>query len=119
MSDTHVVDLRHAGRSFTTGEVSVNALVEANLSVGPGEHVSIVGPSGSGKSTLLNLLGLLDRPTEGTYLFEGIDTSTLDEGQRAWLRSRRIGFVFQSFHILPHRSVLENVLLSTIYSQMR
>jgi len=78
----------------------------------------VVGPSGSGKSTMLNVLGLLDRPTEGSYLFEGIDTSDLDEGQRAGLRSRRIGFVFQSFHVLAHRSVIENVLLSTIYSGM-
>jgi putative ABC transport system ATP-binding protein len=67
---------------------------------------------------MLNLLGLLDRPTEGAYLFEGIDTSTLDEGQRAGLRSRRIGFVFQSFHLLAHRTVIENVMLSTIYNGM-
>ena len=67
---------------------------------------------------MLNLIGLLDRPTHGSYLFEGIDTSYLEEGQRAGLRSRRIGFVFQSFHLLAHRSVIENVMLSTIYNGM-
>ena len=97
----------------------MNALVEANLSSVLVSMFRSWALQARVNQPLLNLLGLLDRPTEGTYLFEGIDTSTLDEGQRAWLRSRRIGFVFQSFHILPHRSVLENVLLSTIYSQMR
>lgn len=118
MPETAVVDLREASRSYTAGDVEVAALVDATMSVGAGEYVAIVGPSGSGKSTMLNLIGLLDRPTEGSYLFDGIDTSTLGEGERAGLRSRRIGFVFQAFHLLSHRSVLENVLLSTIYSQM-
>jgi putative ABC transport system ATP-binding protein len=67
---------------------------------------------------MLNLVGLLDRPSGGTYLFEGTDTNELTEGQRAWLRSSGIGFVFQAFHLLPHRSVLENVLMSTIYNRM-
>ena len=118
ISSTPVVELRGVGRTFDVGDVSVRALAAASLSVERGEYVAVVGPSGSGKSTMLNVLGLLDRPTEGSYLFEGIDTSDLDEGQRAGLRSRRIGFVFQSFHVLAHRSVIENVLLSTIYSGM-
>ncbi len=113
-----VVELRGVGRSFSTGEVTIPALADASLSVTPGEYVAVVGPSGSGKSTMLNLIGLLDRPTEGAYMFEGIDTAELSEGQRAGLRSRRIGFVFQSFHLLAHRSVIENVLLSTIYNGM-
>lgn len=113
-----VVELRGIGRTFDAGDVSIPALVGANVTVHAGEYVAIVGPSGSGKSTMLNVIGLLDRPTEGTYLLEGIDTSTLDEGQRAGLRSRRIGFVFQSFHLLAHRTVLENVLLATIYNRM-
>lgn len=115
---TPVVELQGVSRTFQAGDVSVTALKDADLAVGRGEYVAIVGPSGSGKSTLLNLLGLLDRPTEGTYHLEGVDTSQLQEGQRAGLRSRRIGFVFQSFHLLAHRTVLENVLLATVYNGM-
>ncbi len=113
-----VIELRGVGRNFSTGDVEIPALIGADLEVDSGEYVAVVGPSGSGKSTMLNVLGLLDRPTEGTYLLEGIDTSRLDEGRRAGLRSRRIGFVFQSFHLLAHRSVMENVLLATIYNRM-
>lgn len=113
-----VVELRRMGRTYTAGDVEVPALVDASLAIGQGEYVAVVGPSGSGKSTMLNVIGLLDRPTTGSYLLEGIDTSELSEGQRAGLRSRRIGFVFQLFHLLPHRSVLENVMLATIYSGM-
>lgn len=111
-----VVELRRVGRTFQAGDVSISALAGADLRVDRGEYVAVVGPSGSGKSTLLNLLGLLDRPTEGTYLLEGVDTSELGEGERSGLRSRRIGFVFQSFHLLAHRTVLENVLLATVYN---
>jgi putative ABC transport system ATP-binding protein len=113
-----VVELRDVQRSYAAGDVVVKALREATMVVGRGEYVAVVGPSGSGKSTMLNLVGLLDRPTGGTYLFEGIDTEQLSEGQRAGLRSRGIGFVFQAFHLLSHRSVLENVLLSTVYNRM-
>jgi putative ABC transport system ATP-binding protein len=113
-----VVELRGVSRTFVSGDVSVPALAGASISVKRGEYVAVIGPSGSGKSTMLNVLGLLDRPSEGSYLLEGIDTSVLSEGQRAGLRSRRIGFVFQSFHLLSHRSVIENVLLSTIYNGM-
>jgi putative ABC transport system ATP-binding protein len=113
-----VVELRDVGRTFAAGDVSVPALIGASLTVNRGDYLAVVGPSGSGKSTMLNVIGLLDRPTDGTYLFEGIDTSGLNEGQRSGLRSRRIGFVFQSFHLLAHRSVIENVMLSTIYNGM-
>lgn len=118
MAEGPVVELRGVQRSFSAGDVMVNALIDANLVVNRGEYVAVVGPSGSGKSTMLNLVGLLDRPTGGTYLFDGINTDDLTEGQRAWLRSRGIGFVFQAFHLLAHRSVLENVLMSTIYNGM-
>lgn len=118
MDEWPVVELRGVHRSFTAGDVLVTALVDADLVVDRGDYVAVVGPSGSGKSTMLNLLGLLDRPSEGAYWFDGIDTRELTEGQRAWLRSRGIGFVFQGFHLLAHRSVLENVLMSTIYNGM-
>lgn len=118
MAETPVVELRSVQRRFSAGEVMVNALTDANLVVKRGEYVAVVGPSGSGKSTMLNLVGLLDRPTGGAYLFEGVDTNELSEGQRAWLRSRGLGFVFQAFHLLSHRTVLENVLMSTIYNGM-
>lgn len=113
-----VIELQGVGRSFDAGDVAVPALVGANVVIDQGEYVAVVGPSGSGKSTMLNIVGLLDRPTAGTYWLEGVDTSTLSEGQRAGLRSRRIGFVFQSFHLLAHRTVLENVMLATIYNRM-
>lgn len=118
MAESPVVELRGVQRSFSAGDVEVNALIDANLVVSRGEYVAVVGPSGSGKSTMLNLVGLLDRPTGGAYLFEGIDTNELTDGQRAWLRSRGIGFVFQAFHLLSHRTVLENVLMATIYNGM-
>lgn len=118
VADHPVVELRGVRRSFETGDIVVDALVEATLRVDEGEYVAVAGPSGSGKSTMLHLVGLLDRPTGGTYLFDGIDTNELSDGQRAWLRARGIGFVFQAFHLLPHRSVLENVLMSTIYNGM-
>lgn len=113
-----IVDLQGVCRRYPAGDVMVQALADADVNVRRGEYVAVVGPSGSGKSTLLNIVGLLDRPTDGRYFFDGIDTSELGEGERAWLRSRGIGFVFQSFHLLAHRSVLENVLLSTVYNGM-
>ena len=93
----------------------VHALRSIDLRIELGEHVAIVGPSGSGKSTLLNVLGLLDRPSSGTYRFDGIDVGALSDGRRAGLRSARIGFVFQAFHLLSHRSALENVMMAGLY----
>jgi ABC-type lipoprotein export system ATPase subunit len=109
-----VVELRGITRTFDR-DPPVYALREVDLSVWPGEWLAIVGPSGSGKSTLLNVLGLLDRPTEGTFHFDGVDANALDDLARAGLRGRRIGFIFQAFHLLPHRSVLENVMLAELY----
>lgn len=94
----------------------VEALKPTSLSIDYGEYVAIVGPSGSGKSTLLHLLGLLDTPTSGDYFLDGIDTSQLGESERAGLRGSKIGFVFQSFHLLPHRTTVENVALSELYT---
>jgi ABC-type lipoprotein export system ATPase subunit len=109
-----VVQLAGLSRTFGT-DPPVYALRSVDLTISPGEWVTIVGPSGSGKSTLLNVLGLLDRQTAGTYHFEGVDVDDLDDLDRAGLRGQRIGFVFQSFHLLPHRSVLENVMLAELY----
>ena len=109
-----VVELRGVSRTFDR-DPPVYALRGVDLTIFPGEWVAIVGPSGSGKSTLLNVLGLLDRPTGGTYRLDGVDVNSLDDLARAGLRGRRIGFVFQSFHLLPHRSVLENVMLAELY----
>jgi macrolide transport system ATP-binding/permease protein len=110
----HVLELDKVGRQFGS-EPAVHALVDVDLCLERGEWLAITGPSGAGKSTLLHIIGCLDRPTSGSYIFDGIDTATLSDKERAGLRSRRIGFVFQSFHLLPHRSVLENVMLAEVY----
>jgi putative ABC transport system ATP-binding protein len=109
-----LVVLDGVGRTFP-GETPVVALADVDLVVAPQEYVSIVGPSGSGKSTLLNVLGLLDRPTAGRYVLDGVDTGELDEADRSALRGRRIGFVFQAFHLIAHRTVEENVTLGALY----
>jgi putative ABC transport system ATP-binding protein len=110
-----VVELVNVTRSFP-GPPEVQALKAVNLRVERGDYLSIVGPSGSGKSTMLNLLGLLDRPSVGEYYLDGSSTALLDEKARAAVRGTTIGFVFQAFHLLPHRTVLENVMLATLYS---
>jgi ABC-type lipoprotein export system ATPase subunit len=110
-----VVELRGISRAFGTDPL-VHALREVDLTIRAGEWVTIVGPSGSGKSTLLNILGLLDHQTDGIYRFEGIDVGDLDDLHRAGLRGRRLGFVFQAFHLLPHRTVLENVMIGELYN---
>ena len=109
-----VVELVGLGRRFGS-DPPVDALVEINLRVRQGEWLAIVGPSGSGKSTLLNIVGCLDQQTTGTYHFSGIDVAGLSDKRRAGLRSRGIGFVFQSFHLLAHRTVVENVMLADVY----
>ena len=110
-----LIELRDITRSFP-GPPEVQALKAVNLSIDEGDYVSIIGPSGSGKSTMLNILGLLDRPTVGEYRIDGIVTGTLSEDERAAVRARRIGFVFQSFHLMPRRTVLDNVLMPMLYS---
>lgn len=115
MTAEPIVDLRDVTRSFP-GPPEVQALKGANLTVGAGEYLSIVGPSGSGKSTMLNILGLLDRPSVGEYRLAGTNTGLLSEDERAAVRGRGIGFVFQSFHLMPHRTVFDNVLLAMLYS---
>ncbi len=111
-----VLELRKIGRTFGT-EPKVHALVDIDLSMEQGDWLAITGPSGAGKSTLLNIIGCLDSPSSGTFLVDGIDTTKLSDNERAGLRSQRIGFVFQSFHLLPYRTVLENVMLAEVYRQ--
>ena len=113
---TPVLELVDVGRTFPV-EPPVEVLRGINLSIHQGDYTAIIGPSGSGKSTLLNIVGLLDRPTVGTYAIDGIETTTMSDGERAWLRGARIGFVFQSFHLLSHRSAVENVMLAELYNR--
>jgi putative ABC transport system ATP-binding protein len=110
-----VVRLRGVTRTYA-GPAPVYALRSVDLAVPRGELLTIIGPSGSGKSTLLNILGLLDRPDDGTYELDGIDTAGLRERDRTALRAQRIGFVFQAFHLLSHRSAVENVALALLYA---
>src|SRR5215212_3465109 len=112
----YVLELKQVEREFGSEPV-VHALTKVDLRLEPSEWLAITGPSGAGKSTLLNILGCLDRPSSGEYFFEGIDTSSLSDEERAGLRSQRIGFVFQSYHLLSHRSVLENVMLAEVYRE--
>lgn len=111
---TPVIELNGLCRTYGA-DPPVHALRGVDLKVWPRDWMAIVGPSGSGKSTLLNIIGLLDRHTAGTYRFEGADMDTLDDLGRAGLRGAKIGFVFQAFHLLPYRSVLENVALAELY----
>jgi len=111
-----LLELRDIHKTFATGGGAVRALRGLSLTVEAGEFVALVGPSGSGKSTLMHLIGLLDRPTSGTYLFEGDDVSRSSRSALAALRNRRIGFVFQGFHLLPRQTAWENVTMPLLYA---
>jgi putative ABC transport system ATP-binding protein len=113
---TPVIELRGLARTYP-GPPPVPTLRPADLVIEAGDYIAVTGPSGSGKSTLLHLLGLLDSPTAGSYLLDGLDTSRLGDRDRSALRGSRIGFVFQAFHLLPYRTALENVLLAQMYNQ--
>jgi len=110
-----LLELRGVTKDYHTGRVVVNALRGIDLMVGNGEFVAIVGPSGSGKSTLMHILGCLDRPTSGSFRLGGVDVATLDDDGLALLRSRAIGFVFQSYNLLPRTSALENAAAPLLY----
>lgn len=111
-----VLDVRDIHRIYESRAGLTHVLRGVTLAVERGEFLCVMGPSGSGKSTLMNILGCLDRPTSGTYLLEGIDVSQLDDDDLAEIRSNRLGFVFQSFNLLPRASVIRNVMLPLIYS---
>ena len=111
----HLIELRGITKVYGTGHAAVHALRGIDMSIGPGEFVAVMGPSGSGKSTCMNILGCLDTPTAGTYLFKDVDVGALDRDQRALLRRNYLGFIFQGFNLLNRTSALENVELPLIY----
>jgi putative ABC transport system ATP-binding protein len=111
-----VIEIEGATRVFKVGTEEVHALRGVNLRIAQGEMVAIVGPSGSGKSTLMNMIGCLDTPTGGRYVLDGVDVKTLNDDGLAKLRNRKIGFVFQSFNLLPRQTALENVALPLRYA---
>jgi len=112
---TPLLELRNVTKIYGTGDAQMQALAGVNLSIYPGEFVAVMGPSGSGKSTCMNILGCLDTPSSGSYLFQGIDVGALNRNQRALLRRHYLGFVFQGFNLLNRTSALENVELPLIY----
>ncbi|MFL5755349.1 MAG: ABC transporter ATP-binding protein [Chloroflexota bacterium] len=114
-----IIALDHVSRVYATGRVAVRALDDVSMRVEPGEFVAIVGPSGSGKSTLMNILGCLDRPDAGTYVLAGATVGELDDDQLARVRSRSIGFVFQSYNLLPRTTALDNVAAPLLYQGVR
>ena len=111
-----LIELRDVWKIYDLGEVQVEALRAATISVNQGEYLALIGPSGSGKSTLMNMLGCLDRPTRGSYLLAGEEVATMSRDERARIRNRRIGFVFQNFNLLARTSALENVELPLLYA---
>ncbi|WP_432455649.1 MULTISPECIES: ABC transporter ATP-binding protein [unclassified Agarivorans] len=109
-----MIKLTQVDRRFKLGEQLINGLKQINLTIQAQEYVAVMGPSGSGKSTLLNVLGLLDRPDSGQYQLQGQDTAAMNERQLAYLRSTAIGFIFQSFHLVPRLTAMENIELPLI-----
>ncbi|MBM7776583.1 putative ABC transport system ATP-binding protein [Actinokineospora baliensis] len=114
-----VIEVRDLRKTYGSGDTAVHALRGLDLTVARGEYLAIMGASGSGKSTLLNILGCLDLPTSGSYLIDGIDTSEFGEAQLGLMRNRKIGFVFQSFNLIPRTSALANVELPLVYAGVR
>jgi putative ABC transport system ATP-binding protein len=111
-----MIEMTNIRKVYSTGRMEVEALKGVNLTIGNNEYVSIVGPSGSGKSTLMNLIGCLDTPSSGTYMLSGDNVAGLDRNQLADVRNKRIGFVFQSFNLLPYATAIENVALPLLFA---
>ena len=118
MTGPAVIETRDLRKVYGVGEAAVAALDGVDVAIQPGEFVAVMGPSGSGKSTLMNILGCLDRPSEGTYWLDGEDVSSLDKTALAGIRGRRIGFIFQSYNLLASATALENVMLPMLYDRM-
>lgn len=111
-----LIDIQHMKKIYSMGDQLVHALREINLQVFKGDYMALMGPSGSGKSTLMNMIGCLDSPTEGSYILNGNDVSTMTDDELAEIRNIEIGFVFQTFNLIPRLSALENVALPLIYA---
>ena len=114
-----VIDVRDAVKRYGSGDSAIYALDGVNLTITPGEYVAIMGPSGSGKSTLMNIIGALDAMTSGTYFLDGIEISSMDENSLSIVRGRKIGFIFQSFNLIPRTSALANVELPMAYQGIK
>jgi putative ABC transport system ATP-binding protein len=117
-SPASVISLTGVHKIYRTGEIEVHALRGVSMEVKRGEFIAVMGPSGSGKSTMMNIIGCLDRPTSGTYILDGVDVSTMSRNERADTRNAKIGFVFQSFNLIPRTSAHENVELPMVYAGM-
>ena len=113
-----IIDIKNLYKDYLNGEMVVPVLKDVSFSVDEGEFVSIMGRSGSGKSTLMNIIGCLDRPTSGTYLFNGEDVSAMSDDELSDLRNRGVGFIFQQFNLLPRETALENVELPLVYANV-
>ncbi len=111
-----IISMKNLGKTYKNGHIEVEALKNANINIDKKEFVAIMGPSGSGKSTLMNIIGCLDRSTKGEYWLDGVNISSLNEGELARIRNLKIGFVFQSFNLLPRITALQNVELPMIYA---
>lgn len=114
-----IIEIRNIRKTYKVGTQEVRALNGVNITIHKNEYVAIMGPSGSGKSTMMNILGCLDSPTDGTYILNGTDVSVMDDNALAEVRNKEIGFVFQSFNLLPRYSALDNVALPLIYSGLK
>src|SRR5690606_18411395 len=110
-----VIEIEYIGRKYVIGSEIIHALKSVSLTINKGEFVALMGPSGSGKSTLMNILGCLDTPTSGSYKLNGLQVSDMSENELAEIRNKEIGFVFQTFNLLPRSTSLENVALPLVY----